>query len=219
MKILLVSATPFETEPFVQQLKVSPDQLPEIGILYSGVGLLSSTYLIMKAIQEQKPELVIQAGIAGSFRGDLPPGSLTITGQDIAADICVKEPDGYRNMKDIGLEDNGILSGTGWLINPYLNRWAHLNLPVVNGVSVNEISTSPERISWFQNHYDAATESMEGAALHYVALMEKVPFLQLRSISNMVGERNKKHWKMKTAIDVLNDTLISVSQQIQTSWS
>ena len=51
--------------------------------------------------------------------------------------------------------------------------------------------------------FAADIESMEGAALHYVCLLQKVPFLQLRSISNKVGVRDKTKWKIKTAIDNL----------------
>jgi futalosine hydrolase len=51
---------------------------------------------------------------------------------------------------------------------------------------------------------------MEGAALHYVALMEKIPFLQLRSLSNFVGERDKNKWLMKEAIINLNLELQSL---------
>jgi futalosine hydrolase len=35
---------------------------------------------------------------------------------------------------------------------------------------------------------------MEGAALHYTCLMEKIPFMQLRSISNYIAERDKSKW-------------------------
>ena len=45
---------------------------------------------------------------------------------------------------------------------------------------------------------------MEGAALHYVCLCEKIPFLQLRCVSNYVGERDKSKWEMTEAISNLN---------------
>ena len=45
---------------------------------------------------------------------------------------------------------------------------------------------------------------MEGAALHYVCLSEKIPFLQLRSVSNYVGERDKSKWALREAIMNLN---------------
>jgi futalosine hydrolase len=50
----------------------------------------------------------------------------------------------------------------------------------------------------------ADIESMEGAALHYVALLENIPFLQIRSLSNFAGERDKSKWEMNKAISCLN---------------
>jgi futalosine hydrolase len=45
---------------------------------------------------------------------------------------------------------------------------------------------------------------MEGAALHYIGLKENIPFLQLRSISNYVGERDKEKWQLQEAIRNVN---------------
>jgi futalosine hydrolase len=56
---------------------------------------------------------------------------------------------------------------------------------------------------------------MEGAAFHYVCLTEKVPFLQLRAVSNYVGERNKKNWNIKLAIENLNKATIEVLHLLQ----
>ncbi len=55
-------------------------------------------------------------------------------------------------------------------------------------------------IQFYRDTFNPVTESMEGAALHYVCLMEKIPFLQIRSISNYIGERNKKKWDMMDSI-------------------
>jgi futalosine hydrolase len=57
-------------------------------------------------------------------------------------------------------------------------------------------------------------ESMEGAALHYVCLSEKIPFLQLRGVSNYAGERNKSKWKLKEAIGNLNKELIRLLEDL-----
>jgi futalosine hydrolase len=53
-------------------------------------------------------------------------------------------------------------------------------------------------------------ESMEGAAFHYVCLQQKNNFLQLRSISNRVGERDKSKWKLKESIENLNKELLKI---------
>jgi futalosine hydrolase len=62
--------------------------------------------------------------------------------------------------------------------------------------------------------FDPQIETMEGAALHYICLQENVPFLQLRSISNYVGERNKEKWKLKEAIDNLNEALVKIVDKL-----
>ena len=81
-------------------------------------------------------------------------------------------------------------------------------LKIVKGISVNQISTSKQMIKFYRDVFDPVTESMEGAALHYVCLIENIPFVQIRSISNYIGERNKKKWDMMDSIANLNDTLI-----------
>ena len=65
---------------------------------------------------------------------------------------------------------------------------------------VNEISTSPEKISLLKHHFSVDIESMEGNAFHYVCLMNNIPFIQLRGISNYVGDRDKSRWKIKESL-------------------
>jgi futalosine hydrolase len=46
--------------------------------------------------------------------------------------------------------------------------------------------------------------------------MEKIPFLQLRSVSNVLGERDKSRWKISEALQHLNEELISFIRKLQT---
>jgi futalosine hydrolase len=57
---------------------------------------------------------------------------------------------------------------------------------------------------------------MEGAALHYVGLQENIAFLQLRSVSNAIGVRDKTRWNIPLAIGRLNEQLIHLLQQLDT---
>jgi len=58
--------------------------------------------------------------------------------------------------------------------------------------------------------YHSDIESMEGTAFHYVCLQQKIDFLQIRSISNVVGERDKSRWAIDSAIRNLNSELIKI---------
>src|SRR5262249_23323506 len=95
----------------------------------------------------------------------------------------------------------------GWLVNrsEILQK---TKLKKVHSISINQIASSRSLIDLYRDRFSATLVSMEGAALHYCCLQEHIPFLQLRSVSNYTGERNKKNWKMSSAISNLNTELI-----------
>ena len=99
----------------------------------------------------------------------------------------------------------------GWLINPH-PIVKKLRLPKATGISVNEITTHLQKVRFYKKQFNPLIESMEGAALHYVALQEGIPFIQLRSTSNYIAERNKKNWNMPAAIQSLNQSLLNLLQ-------
>jgi len=88
-------------------------------------------------------------------------------------------------------------------------------LKKATGISVNEITTDKKKVNLYRKSFNPVVESMEGAALHYVSLMEKIPFIQIRSISNYIAERNKCNWNMKEAVENLNKELISILLQLK----
>ncbi len=67
---------------------------------------------------------------------------------------------------------------------------------------------------FYEKHFSPVVESMEGAALHYTCLMENIPFIQIRAMSNYIAERNKKKWNMKESVDNLNNELVKTLKNI-----
>jgi futalosine hydrolase len=88
------------------------------------------------------------------------------------------------------------------------------NLPQVNAITVNQIITNKALLQKIATKYKPTIESMEGAALHYVCIQHNVPFVQIRGISNYVGERNKSKWKIKEAIRNSNQVLIYLFESL-----
>src|SRR5439155_3535659 len=95
------------------------------------------------------------------------------------------------------------------LPNPYIEKFNLLKLKAVTGVTVNEITTRKERIKQLVKKYNPVVESMEGAALHYVCRQTNTCFLQMRTISNYIGERDKSKWMIKESLGNLNDALLT----------
>jgi len=212
MKILLTAATTFEIEPTLQQLE-NKDLLPgvEVQVLITGIGPMNATYMLTSAIIRHQPNLVVQAGIAGSFNlSDLPTGKTVLVKYDVLGDLGMEEKEKFTTVFDAGFAGrNHFPFNNGWLINPHplLNDAAY---PVVKSVTISKVSDSLLQKQQLIETFSPQTETMEGAALHYVCLQQQVPFLQIRSISNEVGERDKSKWKIKEAIENLNAALIQL---------
>ena len=207
--ILVVAATAKEINPFIELARTG--DINNADILISGIGLTASTYHLAKQLALKKYELVIQAGVAGSFDLAIPLGSVVAVKQDAIADQSVIELQKLKTLFDLKLvPQDQYPYKKGWLINPNKEVLKKTKLKIVKGISVNQISTSKQMIKFYRDVFDPVTESMEGAAMHYVCLMEDVPFVQLRSISNYIGERNKQKWDMMNSIVNLNEELIKI---------
>jgi futalosine hydrolase len=207
--ILIAAATAKEISPFIESTRAG--KFTNIDILITGIGLTASTYHLTKQLSLKKYDLVIQPGVAGCFDLNINLGQVVAVKQDAIADQSVVELEKLKTLFDLNLvPQDQYPYKKGWLINPNKEILKKTKLKFVNGISVNQISTSKQMIKFYRNVFDPVTESMEGAALHYVCLMENVPFLQIRSISNYIGERNKKKWNIMDSIINLNEALIRV---------
>lgn len=214
MQLLIVAATAKEIAPFLDKYK---DNLFNwnADVLISGVGLTSTAYQLTKHIYLKKPDIVIQAGVAGCFDKNLSLGSVVAVSKDTIADQSVFELKKLKTLFDLKLVPHDQYPfKNGWLENPNKELLKKIKLKTVKGISVNQISTSKQMISFYEETFSPVVESMEGAALHYACIMEKIPFVQLRSISNYIGERNKKNWNMNESINNLNKELIKLVEKI-----
>jgi futalosine hydrolase len=217
MDILVISATFKEIAPFMSWYRDSQKHWPahlNMDVLITGIGLTATAYHMTKQISIKKPDLVIQAGLAGCFDKRISLGSVVSIQQDTIADESVVELKKLKTLFDLKLVPQDQFPYTkGWLLNnsTILKK---SKLKSVKGISVNQITTSKEMIRFYKKQFNPVTESMEGAAMHYVCLMEKIPFLQIRSISNYIGERNKKNWNMNDSIANLNRDLISIIKKL-----
>ncbi|NOT51504.1 MAG: futalosine hydrolase [Chitinophagaceae bacterium] len=214
--ILVVAATAKEIEPFLEIVRQNSGLIAghTIDVLISGIGLTSATYHLSRQVILKRSQLIIQAGVAGCFDKKMALGSVVAVKQDTIADESVIELKKLKTIFDLKLvPQNKFPYSGGWLINKN-NVLSKIKLKKVKGISVNQITSSKQVIAFYKNDFDPVVESMEGAALHYVASSEKIPFIQLRSISNYIGERNKKNWDMKNAIINLNKELIRLLENI-----
>jgi futalosine hydrolase len=222
MKIALVAATWQEIAPIQDYLseRLYLKNHHQFSLWVTGVGLVNTTYRLTKKIALEKPDMAIQAGIAGSFQPLVySPGDVVAVKEEIMGDLGVLEGnDKWNDVFELKLADPNLFPfKSGKLPNPHHKLFQKINLPLVSAVSVNEITTRPKRIHQIIEQYAPAIESMEGAAFHYVCLNEGIPFIQIRSISNRIGERDKSQWQLNKAIENLQNTLITLINKLAES--
>lgn len=203
MPILLVAATSAELAPFaaIQNEAVNTSKL-EITTLITGVGAMACTQSIQESIHQNRPDLMIQIGIAGCFDPAETLGNAMIVARDRLGDLGVMEQGIFKDLYDLNLADPNENPYTqGFLKNPITDHPDLSSFRRCSAITVNEITTDKTRIDLYRNKYQAEIETMEGSAFHYVALKNEIPFLQIRGISNYVGERNKKNWQIMQALE------------------
>lgn len=218
MNCLVIAATPIEIAPFLTYLKKEKKIKYEIDVLITGIGLTATTYALINQINIKKPAFIIQAGVGGCFDINIKLGTVVAIKKETIADQSVVELKTLKTLFDLQLlPQNKIPFSNGWLVNSN-DILRKIKLKKVTGISVNEITTDKKKVKLYRDRFKPVIESMEGAALHYVSLMEKIPFLQIRSVSNYIAERNKQKWNMKEAVENLNKELISILIQLNPTF-
>ncbi|WP_207492466.1 futalosine hydrolase [Aridibaculum aurantiacum] len=211
MKVVISAATQMEWQRIKDNLQQQGDAFTrhEISFHTSGIGILHTTYALSTLIQQQQPDLIIQVGIAGALSNNLQLAEVVYVANDCSGDLLVEENGALSDLFDLGLQQQDIFPYTKKaLVNPWLDKLPLKSIKAVTAVTINEITTRPRRIQQLQQKYDAAIETMEGVALHYVGLQTQTPFVQLKAISNYVGERDKSKWQIRQALDNLSAEVV-----------
>ena len=218
MKILLVSATEFEILPFLDKT-----EWPELSVLVTGVGQMQTAFHLGAALQREKFDLVINAGICGSFRKDWNLGEVVNVVSEEFGDLGVEEADGsFSDIFELGFwKKNSFPFEDKKLLNKDALDFKFLK--IARGLSVNKVHGFPPSIERIVEKYNADVESMEGAGFFYACLLNKVKFLEIRSISNFVEKRNRAAWNIELALDnlhaVLRDIIGAVHEPNETAPS
>lgn len=194
MQIAIVAATEAE----INLLSNMTFAQHQVSFHVHGVGMIPACFHLQEMCATS-PDLIIQCGIAGAYAKRFVPGDTVI----VKTDLFDHGVEDGQQLLDIF--DTGFASPTAWpytdgrLPCPFLAQW-HTSLPLVHSLTVSVASGSAETIEKRLKKYDPDIESMEGAALHYVCLMNQIPFLQIRTISNLVEVRNKLNWNIPLAL-------------------
>ncbi|HTU71194.1 MAG TPA: futalosine hydrolase [Candidatus Baltobacteraceae bacterium] len=193
--ILLVSAT-------AQEL----DWLgPRAGVetLTCGIGPVDAAARVARALAEQQYDMLVNAGIAGAFAGVAHVGDGVVVGEEL-----------YELQLESGaplvLPFGNLLAERIPSDAPLIEAISGLGFPLVRGITVSQVTTTDATAQRLRAR-GAEIESMEGFAVLRAAQLAGIPAIEVRGISNIVGDRSKGEWDFEAGLAglrrVLNATL------------
>ena len=107
MRVVITSATTGEWMPAfvgINDLYTGKSKRIKVQFNQSGVGLLASAVALTRLAIEERPDLIIQAGIAGSFQKKLAPGKIVVINNEQLGDTGVMEKGNWKDIFDLKLE-------------------------------------------------------------------------------------------------------------------
>ena len=208
MKILLVAATYQEIEPFIKHYapKFNADKLLKIGknevkVLISGVGMVATAYVLGKAFANEKFDMALNVGIAGSFYRNIKLGQLVEVREDILSELGAEDDEEFISLDQLEMGEVEFNASDKIIIREGFRK--------VTAITVNTVHGNEESISDIRDRVNPTIETMEGAAFFYACEEAETEALQVRSISNYVEKRNRENWNLPLAVKSLNDWLIT----------
>lgn len=211
-KILVAAATQLELDQVMGKVQESSDlQSLDVSTLVSGVGMVSTTYHLTRYLSNQRPDLILNVGIAGAFHQEVPLGSVFQVTKDCFAELGAEDKDGsFISLQSMHLESVvSFIDSEGFMrTSAYFSDFDRL--PSVAGATVNTVHGYEPSIEKFRNRLMCDVETMEGAAALFTSLQFDVPMIQVRSISNHVTSRNRSAWNIPLALENLASNCVHI---------
>jgi futalosine hydrolase len=180
----------------------------------TGIGPVAAA-LSIGAFLERHPRAagIVNLGICGSFDPLRALGGICVATAEICPEYGARcadgseEPFSFQMLPDLSLDPVNRLD----LDPDAAARAMGLTLPGEwtrgPSVTVAGVSADPARAAQLQTRHQPATENMEGFSLALGARLKGVPFLEVRTVSNPVGVRDKTKWNFRLALEALKTIL------------
>ncbi|MGO1520767.1 MAG: futalosine hydrolase [Sphingobacterium sp.] len=199
MKTLIVAATEAEIAPSIPLL-VSQN----MDFLITGVGMVATAFKMGQFLSDKSYDLLLNVGIAGTFDNQHPLGSLFRVKSDRIFLLGAENGPHFLPIDQLGF---GSSIFHEQLPRPPVAK-AIQDLVDIDAITVNTVHGEASSIARVTKaHGPQLLESMEGAAFFYTAQNLATPCVQVRSVSNLIEQRNPDNWDIELAITQLNNWL------------
>ncbi|WP_063773327.1 futalosine hydrolase [Streptacidiphilus jiangxiensis] len=182
---------------------VGPLDVVVAGVGPAAAAAATATALALAASASPGYGLAVSSGIAGGFAPTAPIGSVVVADTIVAADLGAQTPDGFADVTELGF---GRVRYSCPAADPVARALREAGRPTAVGtvLTVSTVTGSAERAAeLLGRHPGAVAEAMEGFGVAEAASGHALPVLELRTVSNAVGPRDRGAWRIGDALDAL----------------
>ncbi|MET8084037.1 futalosine hydrolase [Micromonospora sp. NPDC005237] len=205
--LLVVTAVPAEADAVRAGLTDASVTVAPIGVGPAVAGAATARLLALAEAAGRPYRAVVSAGVAGGFIGRAAVGDTVLGTASIAADLGAESPDGFIPVDELGMPPALLGGGSVVPADPGLLAALRAALPSATTGPVLTVSTvtgtaaSTDELR--RRHPEAVAEAMEGYGVAVAAAQAGVPFVELRTISNPIGPRDRDAWRLREALTAL----------------
>lgn len=183
-------------------------------VLLTGVGKSNAAGAVARSLDPVRHAGVINLGIAGVLPGDqrLELGAAVIGSPSLFADEGLEAPDGFRDLASMGFAATSGIPNTDPRAfhpdEPILRAMRDAGATAAPIATVSTCSGTDALARAIAARTHAAAEAMEGAAVALAACRvggPRLPFAEVRVISNTTGDRARQRWDLDGALSRLGE--------------
>ncbi|MBU0973046.1 MAG: futalosine hydrolase [Proteobacteria bacterium] len=225
-RLLILCATQFEMALFLDRHpELVKEKTPSQLTLYSGVlgqtvvdcvisgpGVFNTVHALTVYLTRKRPSRILHTGIAGVFApSGFGIGDIGIAGREqyvhtgVGCGTPEYAPLPFDLICDQPSTRRGIYPADATLLESYCGLFSRKvgggAIALGNFITVSSITPSFAQAQKVYDHFSPVMEAMEGAAAFHVAALYRVPVIEIRAASNLVGERDKDKWDFPLACE------------------
>jgi futalosine hydrolase len=171
----------------------------DVCVLITGIGPVEASAAVATALAQHRCELVINAGIAGTFDGAARIGDGVVVAED-AMELNLES--GADLVLPHGASVVNVARSDATLVGKLRDR----GFSALRGITVAQVTCSAATARRLSER-GAQVESMEGFAVLRAALRSGIPAIEVRGISNRCGDRKESGWDFAAGVAGLERVL------------
>ena len=188
----------------------------EVATLVSGAGPVNMAGALGAVFTLQPPKMVMVTGCGGAFGGSgLLQGDVALATEEIHGQLGVEDghppapPNDLPFLRNRYPLDHALVERA---FSAFANRTYAAKHKVLKGpfLTVATVTSRADTAAEYRRRYNVIMENMEGFAATALCKQYDIPMMELRAVSNMVGQTDRSTWKLDLAFERAQEAILSI---------